>query len=293
MTTTYQLKSHLKHNHVRFAYVDGYHSHDFATHKHDYSELFIVIAGTGKHQVAGHSYPLSIGDVFVINGDVEHGFNDVNDLRIINLMFDSNLPFFDSPQVRLLPGYQALFTVEPIARQNNEYPAKLTLNPEQLTRLSNLLVLIETEYNDAPIGFESMLASLMQQLVITLSRAYQGDSTESNQPTLALSRALVYIERHYASAQLNSNEIAKASFVSQRQMERLFRQFLQTSPNQYIRNIQQNQAALLLKEQHELSIQSISESCGFSDSNYFSKCFKKHFGVSPRQYRKESLLQRE
>ncbi|MGF1718970.1 AraC family transcriptional regulator [Vibrio kyushuensis] len=285
MVTTYQLKSHQKHKHIQFAYDHGYHDHDFAPHKHDFSELFIVFDGSGKHQVAGHVYPLNKGDVFVINGEVEHGFKDVNNLRIINLMFDSKAPLFESPQLKLLPGYQALFNVEPIARQTSEYQAKLTLDLVQLARIEELLNQIDFEYNNAPNGFELMLSSLMQQLVINLSRTYQGGSQDNNQQTLALSRALVHIEQHFSSTQLNSEAIGKAAFISKRQVERLFRQFFQTSPNQYIREVQLKHAARLLKDDMNLSIQAISEQCGFSDSNYFSKCFKSQYGSSPRQFR--------
>ena len=34
------------------------------------------------------------------------------------------------------------------------------------------------------------------------------------------------------------------------------------------------------------SISHIAAECGFSDANYFTRCFKNHFGVSPIQYRK-------
>ncbi|MCK6263392.1 helix-turn-helix domain-containing protein [Vibrio sp. ZSDE26] len=285
MTKTYMLKSHQKHKHIRFVYEHGYHEHDFALHKHDFSELFIVFEGSGKHQVSEWVYPLSKGDVFVINGEVEHGFKDVDNLRIVNLMFDSKVPLFESSHIKLLPGYQALFNVEPLARKNNEYQAKLTLDLVQLARIEELLQQINFEYNNAPNGFEPMLSSLMQQLVITLSRTYQGASQESNQQTLALSRALVYIEQYFSKTSLNSEQIAQAAYMSKRQIERLFRQFLHTSPNQYIREVQLNHGAKILKEDASLSIQAVSEMCGFSDSNYFSKCFKNQHGVSPRQYR--------
>ena len=38
----------------------------------------------------------------------------------------------------------------------------------------------------------------------------------------------------------------------------------------------------------QLQIQTIAQHCGMSDVNYFSKIFKKHYGVTPRQYREEN-----
>ncbi|MFV8451141.1 AraC family transcriptional regulator [Vibrio campbellii] len=290
MSIIYQLKAHQKHSHLKFAYVDGHHHCDFAAHKHDFSELFLVVSGSGKHTVAEYEYPLHKGDVFVINGDIEHGFRDVNKLKIINLMFDSNTPFFEIPSMRQLSGYQAMFKVEPIARQTTEYKAKLTLDRQQLPEIERLLSDLKSEYEASQPGFEVMLTSLMQQLVIALSRMYQDQSQELPQTTLALSRALVFIEQHFSDVGVNSDAIAKAAFISKRQLERLFRQFLDTSPNQYLRDVQLNYATKLLCEENERSVQHIAELCGFSDSNYFSKCFKQKFQHSPRNYRKEHFL---
>lgn len=290
MSIIYQLKAHQKHSHLKFAYVDGHHHCDFAAHKHDFSELFLVVSGSGKHTVAEYEYPLRKGDVFVINGDIEHGFRDVNKLKIINLMFDSNTPFFEIPSMRQLSGYQAMFKVEPIARQTTEYKAKLTLDRQQLPEIERLLSVLKAEYEASQPGFEVMLTSLMQQLVIALSRMYQDQSQELPQTTLALSRALVFIEQHFSDVGVNSDAIAKAAFISKRQLERLFRQFLDTSPNQYLRDVQLNYATKLLCEENERSVQHIAEQCGFSDSNYFSKCFKQKFQHSPRSYRKKHFL---
>ncbi|MGR5236337.1 helix-turn-helix domain-containing protein [Vibrio alfacsensis] len=286
MSITYQLKAHQKHHHLKFAYVDGHHHCDFAAHKHDFSELFLVVSGSGKHTVADYEYPLHKGDVFVINGDIEHGFRDVNRLKIINLMFDSQTPFFEIPSMRQLSGYQAMFKVEPIARQTIEYKAKLTLDRQQLPEIERLLNTLKNEYQASQPGFEVMLTSLMQQLVIALARMYQNQSEDLPQTTLALSRALVFIEQHFNDVGVNSDAIAKAAFISKRQLERLFRQFLNTSPNQYLREVQLNYATKLLCEENERSVLNIAEQCGFADSNYFSKCFKQKFHQSPRSYRK-------
>ncbi|MDF2155184.1 helix-turn-helix domain-containing protein [Vibrio sp. CAU 1672] len=291
MSITYQLKAHQKHSHLKFAYVDGHHHCDFAPHRHDFSELFLVVSGSGKHTVADQEYPLRQGDVFVINGDIEHGFRDVDKLKIINLMFDASTPFFELPSMRQLSGYQAMFKVEPIARQSKEYQAKLTLSQPQFGEIEQLLMQIHHEYQQGTAGFEVMLTSLMQQLVIALSRLYQNQTQDLPQTTLALSRALVFIEQHFNEIGISSETIAQAAFISKRQLERLFRQFLNTSPNQYLRETQLNHALKLLNQENERPVQQVAELCGFADSNYFSKCFKQRFQQSPRTYRKMNLSQ--
>ncbi|KHD25975.1 AraC family transcriptional regulator [Vibrio caribbeanicus] len=283
MAIRYRLSSHQRHQHLSFAFVDGDHQSDFALHQHDFSELFLVVEGSGKHLVANYQYPLTAGDVFVIKGETEHGFKDVKDLKLINLMFDANAPFFELPSMRALSGYQALFNIEPLARQTTDYQAKLTLSQVQLTDIKHLLESIRVEYETGQAGFEVMINSLMQQLIITLARIYADQQEAAPKPTHALSRAMVYIEQHYTSGEVSPEHIAHAAFISQRQLERLFKQYLNSSPNQYVRQLQLSYAHKLITEEKLTSVQQIAEQSGFHDSNYFSKCYKQRFHLTPRE----------
>lgn len=288
MGLIYTLDTHLKHPHLKFAISYGTHCHDFPSHSHDFSELFIVVKGTATHTVSSYHYPLTQGDVFVINGQVEHGFSDVDELVLMNLMFESQTPIFESPALKLLPGYQALFNIEPVARQKADYTAKLNLNNEQYAEVEKLIRAIDNEYQRALTGFETMLNAQLQQLIITLSRFYQGDNIQMNSSTMILSRALVYLEEHFRRDDLRTDQVASASFISVRQLERLFRVYLQTSPNQYLKDKRLQFAYEALLGYPQLSIQQIADESGYSDSNYFSKCFKQKYGQNPRQYRKMS-----
>ncbi|WP_235676552.1 MULTISPECIES: helix-turn-helix domain-containing protein [unclassified Vibrio] len=285
MIEKYKLATHQKHPHLSFAYVDGDHKSDFAMHRHDFSELFIVVSGRGIHNVAKHQYSLQPGDVFVINGDIEHGFQDVEELKLINLMFDAQNPFFESSSMRRLAGYQALFKIEPFARQSSEYQAKLTLKREELKTIIRLLEQIRNEYERAEAGFEIMISGAMQQLVIHLARIYQNQQGALPTTTLALGRAIAYIELNFQNIEISSEQIAKHAFISKRQLERLFRQFFNTSPTKYVRALQLNFSQTLLLSEDKCSIQSIAEQSGFGDSNYFSKCFKNTFDITPKQFR--------
>lgn len=285
MIEKYKLATHQKHAHLGFAYVDGDHKSDFAMHRHDFSELFLVVSGRGVHNVAKHQYLLQPGDVFVINGDTEHGFQDVEELKLINLMFDANNPFFESSSMRRLAGYQALFKIEPFARQTSEYQAKLTLKGDELTTVIQLLEQIRHEYEQAQSGFEIMISGAMQQLIIHLARIYQNQQGDLPTTTLALGRAIAYIEQNFQDIEISSEQIAKHAFISKRQLERLFRQFFNTSPTKYVRTQQLNYAQALLMSDEKNSIQSIAEQSGFGDSNYFAKCFKSAFNTTPKQFR--------
>jgi transcriptional regulator GlxA family with amidase domain len=81
-------------------------------------------------------------------------------------------------------------------------------------------------------------------------------------------------------APLGAEELAGAAGVSVRQMERLFRRYLATSPKRHYQMLRLNRAKDLLV-QSNLSITEIAMATGFAAVSHFSKCFRAQFGVSP------------
>ena len=81
-------------------------------------------------------------------------------------------------------------------------------------------------------------------------------------------------------APLGAEELAEAAGVSVRQMERLFRRYLGTSPKRHYQALRLNRAKDLLV-QSNLSITEIAMATGFAAVSHFSKCFRRQFSVSP------------
>lgn len=67
-----------------------------------------------------------------------------------------------------------------------------------------------------------------------------------------------------------------------------FRRQTGTTPRQYILQLRLEYARDLMMET-ELPIGEIAERAGFSDPFYFSRCFRKHFGIVPSVYRQSCL----
>jgi len=65
-----------------------------------------------------------------------------------------------------------------------------------------------------------------------------------------------------------------------------FRSVTGTTPNQYVTDQRLEYARELLMGT-DASVMQIARQCGFEDVFYFSRCFKKRFHLSPREYRKE------
>ena len=83
---------------------------------------------------------------------------------------------------------------------------------------------------------------------------------------------------------LSQTELAQKANLSTRQLERLFRNYLSTTPTRYYLNLRLARARHLLR-QTSMSILSIALACGFVSASHFSKCYREVYGRTPRAER--------
>lgn len=79
-------------------------------------------------------------------------------------------------------------------------------------------------------------------------------------------------------------DIADASGLSKRQLERLFKDKLGKTPSRYYLELRLGRARLLLR-QTEMPILQVAVASGFHSASYFARCYRSHFGHSPKQER--------
>jgi AraC-like DNA-binding protein len=84
-------------------------------------------------------------------------------------------------------------------------------------------------------------------------------------------------------ALFNVEKMAKEMGMSRTNMHRKIKAITGFPPSELIRSIRLRKAAILLLNQAN-SVSQISFTVGFDNHSYFSKAFKKHFGVPPSEY---------
>lgn len=84
---------------------------------------------------------------------------------------------------------------------------------------------------------------------------------------------------------LSCADLAIAVGLSPRQLERLFRKYLNLSPIRYYLGLRLERARFLLL-QTSLSILNVALTCGFISASHFSKCYREHFGWTPSEERR-------
>jgi len=99
--------------------------------------------------------------------------------------------------------------------------------------------------------------------------------------------AVVRIKDHY-DQRLTVDQLSQECAMSPASFYRLFRQTMKMTPMQYLDSYRLKQAAQQLLENEKLSV--IAERCGFCDEFHLSRNFKNYYGVSPREYKKRTIL---
>ncbi|BFK88384.1 response regulator transcription factor [Pseudoflavonifractor gallinarum] len=112
--------------------------------------------------------------------------------------------------------------------------------------------------------------------------------TEKIQTSCQISKivylAKAYIEEHYASEDISLKEIAATVFATPAYVSSLFKKETGNSIIEYITICRMRRAAELLHQEHDLSLTAVSEQVGYTDPYYFSRCFKKYYGVTPSKF---------
>ena len=96
---------------------------------------------------------------------------------------------------------------------------------------------------------------------------------------------LVYLDENLDNGEVTAEDIAAALNISRSVLFDKCRTLLGKAPTEYLRDLRFEKAAQMLRE-GGYSISQIAYQTGFNDSHYFSKAFRKRFGMTPSEYRK-------
>ena len=254
-------------------------------HHHSFDELVIVLTGAAMHTIDDQSYPIKAGDVFVVKRGSIHNYQEPKGFALANVIFDAKKLDMDHWDIRELPGYHVLFSLEPAFRNRHQFRSRLTIEGPTFTRVSELVEDLAAATTDKEPGYRVLAKGLFMLLVIMLSKCYSDNPRTDTDTTelLQLADAIAYIESNYPK-KISCEKLAQLAHMTMRTFQRTFHECMQMTPSEYIIQIRLRNATHLLKES-DFSLTQIAMECGFSDSSYFGRIFRRTMGMSPSQYR--------
>lgn len=131
--------------------------------------------------------------------------------------------------------------------------------------------------------------------IVTALLCHCADLLNSQSQTASRSQALFeairdYIDNHFATP-LSRESIAQEFYISPNYLSHLFNKNGTLGLNEYLNHVRLEHARTMLKG-YDMKIKEVAHACGFTDSNYFCRLFRKNTDRSPSEYRRQyhSLL---
>ena len=252
-------------------------------HWHDDIELIYMISGHMLYNVNGKIITMQEGEGILVNAkQLHYGFNeDKTDCTYICILFHPMIvcniknfePTFIDPVLNSHIPYIHLSPT--VAWQKNilQYIQEINAQKDKLSSPLNSCGFIYLLWNEIFTNIESL--------------DKEGTRKDSDARLTTLKTMITYIHEHYTE-KLSLSDIANAGFISKRTCGNLFLQYLHQSPMEFLIEYRLRRSIDLLKVSH-LTILDISLAIGFSGASFYTETFKKHFGITPTEYRKQLL----
>ncbi|MFV0342417.1 MAG: response regulator [Anaerocolumna sp.] len=159
------------------------------------------------------------------------------------------------------------------------YPEKFAKSELELLEWYQL----DMEFED----IESMFLLLKRESNYIYGTTVIDTRSGENEDSTNFSKILWYVNQHYKE-QIKLKDISQKYYINKNYACYLFKRNTGMSYSDYLNKIRMEHAKKLLVTTDQ-TIFEISELVGYIDYSYFSKAFKKKYGVTPTQYRKMPL----
>ena len=231
--------------------------------------LYFVKSGSGSLTIRDNTYPLKKGDFYFItpNEPVRYESRPADPVCYYWFAF---YPEFAEEISRIMGFTQA----DPVHEANR---------PQRAERL--LESLLESPSATTETYFTA-LSVLMQLLTTEVSKDSGGRSGARQEELVRNVKQLVLL--NYTNPEFHIEAIAHLLFVSHAHMTRVFKEATGITPVAYLVEQRLIHASGLLR-QSNATIREICEASGFSDEWHFMKCFKKKYGMTAKEYRREGV----
>ena len=254
----------------------------------EFSQLYMAYEEAGK--AIGYSKFLNTGRIVYIN-QLENSKPKVLSLKENDIKnIEYNVKFGSERELRNVIESLRLSAVKDSETITNYRPYIINM----MNVIVNFSDSIEADLTEIIGGdiFQKMVQfSSMEQLfdwvqsVLIRLRELNLKTKMSNSQKL-LDSAVKYIHSHYRDPGISMETVCEDLGISISYMSLLFKKHKETTFVKYLTSVRIEKAKELLKLTGDRIVE-IAGQCGFNDVYYFSHCFKKYMGLSPKKYREE------
>lgn len=165
---------------------------------------------------------------------------------------------------------------------------KIIYNVGVNSKLVDLFEQMKTEYELSLPNGDTACAGYLLTILAIFDRLHSFSNIEIEQPNIKkITDVCHYIQQYYRKS-ITVADLAEMCYLSESRFSHMFREITQKSPMEYIIDIRIQKAKDLLQNS-DLSISEIGTISGMENLYYFSRLFKSRTGLSPSEYRRQSI----
>ncbi len=264
-------------------YEDDLKKFTVAWHWHEEFECIVATEGSVTVLLNGKRITLCSGEGLFVNSGILHGVEKGEEEASVlrSIVFHPRL-IGGSPDSIF---WQKLIT--PLLQDRDFTYLPLRLHTAWQAELNEELLRIWQVGVEEEEGYENWIRYRLSSAFMKLNNNRpEGKKKKRRQDDILSERMksmMKFVEAHYTE-ELTVEQIAETVAVSPSACLRCFKQALDTTPVQYIKQLRIGKAAQLLL-MTDRKIWEIGLACGFSDQSYFTKVFREEKGCTPKQYR--------
>lgn len=260
-----------------------YSSHGYRLSRHfeNVYQLLFMMNGKIRYQVKDQQYEVTKGGMIVLNTMEEHT------LEVLEYPYERYIiqirPEFFSQEVKY-PEVIAMFIKRPA-----NFSHLLSVSEPVWNYLYGIIKEMETEYQNQRAYWELFVGADLRRMFITIFRECADVLAMMKIGTgVTVAYNVMNYLNHHFTEDMNVDRIATALFLNRDYIAHVFKEETGFSLMGYVISLRINRAKLLLSETNR-PITDVAVDCGYTNFTYFSKQFRKHTGMSPSAFRKDSF----
>lgn len=250
----------------------------FPGHWHDDIELIAVLDGEIDYNVNGEVIHLTQGEGIVVNSKQMHfGFSD-NEVEcsficlLLHPILLCNNTAYEKNFVNPIINDSCLSYI--FLSKDNSWHRKI---------YDTILYIKKTEKEKtAPLKVQAAFLYIWSLIYENTDFSKCGNYDSMN---LNIVKNMVGFINSNCQEQISLKDVAASGGVGESKCCKLFRRYLNITPNGYIQQCRFDKSIKLLLET-DMSVTEIANIVGFNSSSYFAESFKKKYRITPHEYRK-------
>ncbi|SFF29640.1 AraC-type DNA-binding protein [Paenibacillus catalpae] len=252
-------------------------SHQRGPKVYDFYLMHTVLEGKGEFSCGGSSYPLRAGHTFLIEPE-----------QLVSYISDADEPWlyrwvaFNGPHAAELVQSAGFSVASPVSETS------------QIRRVGVLYNQIFSVFRKGDPAAHLKASGYLQLLLAEFCSVHQLSGDNTALTTMDETEKLMQQMIHYLSTQyaqpVSIEQMAESFGYNRAYLSRVFKRYTGESPITFLLKLRIDKARQMIREREGLTIEQIAASVGLQDSLYFSKQFRRFYGLSPSAYR-ESMRQ--